>query len=147
MDIVHGEFRRRPKSLPLVRSVDTLEELAGRGADVTGAKPVMMYVYRTEEKRSDVNLAVHLVHDAYQGRFEGALVVSADNDLTEAVRVVTQEVKRRVVVCKPNSEAKTNRLQSVASATIDLPARVLRASLLPHTVADRYGTVTKPPSW
>jgi len=94
-----------------------------------------------------VNLAVHLVHDAYPGRFDGALVVSADNDLTEAVRVATQEVRRRVVVCKPNSEAKANRLQNVASATIDLPVRALRAALFPPTVADRYGTVTKPVTW
>jgi len=38
-------------------------------------------VVKTEEKGSDVNLAVQLLHDAHLDRFDCAIVVSGDSDL------------------------------------------------------------------
>ena len=55
------------------------------------ANPVMAQVCTMEEKGSDVNLAVHLVNDAWAGRFEAAAVLSNDTDLVEPIRIVTQE--------------------------------------------------------
>lgn len=45
-------------------------------------------VLRTEEKGSDVNLAVHLVNDAWLDSYDCAVVISNDSDLAEALRVV-----------------------------------------------------------
>jgi uncharacterized LabA/DUF88 family protein len=44
-------------------------------------------VIKTEEKGSDVNLAIHLLHDAYQSRYECAVIVSGDSDLLAAVQI------------------------------------------------------------
>jgi hypothetical protein len=54
--------------------------------------PVVAKVWKTEEKGSDVNLASHLIRDAYQGSFEVAAVLSNDTDLVEPIRIVTQEL-------------------------------------------------------
>lgn len=40
-------------------------------------------VIKTEEKGSDVNLAAHLVRDAFEDRFEAAVVITNDSDLLE----------------------------------------------------------------
>lgn len=45
-------------------------------------------VDKTEEKGSDVNLATHLVRDAFKGLFEWAVVISNDSDHREPVRIV-----------------------------------------------------------
>ena len=47
-----------------------------------------VHVIKIEEKGSDVNLATRLVHDAHRDAYEGALVVSNDSDLNEALRIV-----------------------------------------------------------
>jgi uncharacterized LabA/DUF88 family protein len=40
----------------------------------------------TEEKGSDVNLAVHIINDAWSNHFDVALVLSQDTDLIEPLR-------------------------------------------------------------
>ena len=54
-----------------------------------------------EEKGSDVNLAVSLVHDAHLGRFDRAAVISNDSDLEEALRVVKDECGKEVYLLSP----------------------------------------------
>jgi hypothetical protein len=51
-----------------------------------------------EEKGSDVSLASHLIHDAWAGRFKAGAVLSNDTDLVEPIRIVTQELKKPVVL-------------------------------------------------
>ena len=43
-----------------------------------------------EEKRTDVNVAIHLLDDAYRGRCEQQILASGDSDLAPAVRMVRQ---------------------------------------------------------
>jgi uncharacterized LabA/DUF88 family protein len=50
--------------------------------------PIQVEVWKNEEKGSDVNLALHLLNDAWQDAFDCAVVVSNDSDLAEALRMV-----------------------------------------------------------
>lgn len=54
-------------------------------------QPKFIEVIKTEEKDSDVNLAIHLLHDAYQGRYELGVVVSNDSDLLSAIQIVQRK--------------------------------------------------------
>ena len=45
-------------------------------------------IIKTEEKGSDVNIAVHLLNDAWLNNYECAVIVSNDSDLAEAMRLV-----------------------------------------------------------
>jgi len=111
----------------------------------------MMRMLRSEEKGTDVNLATHLVHDAHRtppaDSFEGALVISNDSDLAEAIRIVTREVGKRVYVCVPDSSSRIGRLAAVATGVFGLNASVLRDCLFPDTLADARGPFCKPPNW
>jgi uncharacterized LabA/DUF88 family protein len=68
------------------------------------AAPEVAYVWKTEEKGSDVNLGVHLVRDAFKGRFEQAAVLTNDTDLVEPVRIVTEELKLPVILLTPTAQ-------------------------------------------
>lgn len=50
--------------------------------------PKRVWVDKTEEKGSDVNLGVHLVRDAFRKEFEVAVLITNDSDLAEPVRIV-----------------------------------------------------------
>ena len=111
----------------------------------------MVQVLRSEEKGSDVNLAVHLVNDAHQAdpasTFEVALVISTDADLAGAIQIVTHEIGKPVHVCRPRSSSRTRLLDRVATSVFNLPTSVLRASVFPPTLTDARGTFHKPAGW
>src|SRR5271169_6640555 len=70
-----------------------------------GAAPQVAYVWKTEEKGSDVNLGVHLVRDAALRIFDEAAVLTSDTDLVEPIRIVTQEFGLPVTLLTPCEES------------------------------------------
>jgi uncharacterized LabA/DUF88 family protein len=60
---------------------------------LTGTNPPQkVWVDKTEEKGSDVNIAAHLLNDGFHKLYEVAVLVSNDSDLMEPVRIVRQEM-------------------------------------------------------
>jgi hypothetical protein len=80
-----------------------------------GPVPNVAYVWKTEEKGSDVNLGVHLVRDAFTHAFERAAIITNDTDLVEPVRIVTQELGLPVTLLTPTAKPSAS-LVSVAVA-------------------------------
>ena len=104
-------------------------------------------VLRTEEKSSDVNLAVHLLNDAHNKDYEVAIVVSNDSDLAESIRIVTQDIKLRVGVVFPDELRKSSILRKYATFIGVIKPRDLSNNQLPHSLNDENGTFHKPPEW
>jgi NYN domain len=65
--------------------------------------PDVVKVIKVEEKGSDVNLACHLLLDAFQNNFDVAAVLSNDSDLVEPIRIVTQIIRKPVGLLSPVS--------------------------------------------
>jgi len=103
-------------------------------------------VMRTEEKGSDVNLASHLLLDAFRGGCEVAFVVSNDSDLLEPVRIARREFGLRVGIGCPH-ERPSQVLVREADFIRPIRAGVLRVSQFPATLTDEHGTIRKPESW
>lgn len=107
-------------------------------------------VWKTEEKGSDVNLATHLLVDAYEGNYELAVVVSNDGDLKGPVEHVRNNLGKPVGVLNP----RRNRSYALSPPRLPRgsfykPIRegVLRASQFPDEITDRRGTFRKPGGW
>lgn len=142
VQIHYGNFLANEKWAGLVqppqfRPVITLPE---------GAAPDVAYVWKTEEKGSDVNLGVHLVRDAFTGAFDQAAVLTNDTDLVEPIRIVTQEVGLPVALLTPVPKPATS-LVRVASH-IRHVAPYVGACQLPDPIQLAGGkTVAKPVNW
>lgn len=147
VEIIEGHFLSGPTWMPEAASVEQINQLAAAGMDVSGMKPEMIEVYKAEEKGTDVNLATHLVHDAHLDRFEVALIVSNDSDLTGAVRIVRNEVGKVVGVYTPHRNRPSVQLKSTASFFREIKNAHLRNSQFPATLSDACGAFSKPPSW
>ena len=94
LTIHYGSFTTHVKTLPLE---------SGRVG--------MARVLKTDEKGSDVNLASHLLLDAFAGEFEIALVVSNDSDLAFPIRAVRKRLGLTVgVACPVANESRPSRL-------------------------------------
>ncbi len=99
-----------------------------------------------EEKGTDVNLAVHLVNDAHNKKFDTAIVLSNDSDLQEAVRIVSGELGLRVGVLAP-AENISKVLSKYATFKQELREGVVRDSQFPSKLKDVSGEFTKPETW
>jgi uncharacterized LabA/DUF88 family protein len=115
-------------------------------ADRQCGKTTYARVIRTEEKGSDVNLAVHMLNDAYHDQYDIAVIVSNDSDLVEAIRIVTKELGKRVGVLNPHKHP-SRTLLSQATFFKTIRQGVLSVSQFPIMMKDRHGTFHRPASW
>jgi uncharacterized LabA/DUF88 family protein len=111
-----------------------------------GQRQTYARVVKTEEKGSDVNLATHLLHDAHMGRFDIAVVVSNDSDLLEPIKIVREQLGKKVGILNPHKNPSRALLPHIDFIK-QIRAGVLGASQFPATMRDTTGTFTKPPAW
>lgn len=101
-----------------------------------------------EEKMTDVNIATQMLADAFDDRFDVALLVSADSDLTTPVQQVRQRFpQKRVVVALPPGRQSVE-LTRAASGFLHIGEDKLRHSQLPAIVQRADGfALQRPNSW
>ena len=110
--------------------------------------PSVVRVYKTEEKGSDVNLATHLLHDAFRDQFDVAAVITNDSDLTEAIRIVKEEMGKIVGILSPVPKPSTS-LTGAASFVRHIREQHLASSQFPDEIVLDNGkkTITRPDTW
>lgn len=114
---------------------------------LTGVMPTKrVWVDKTEEKGSDVNLAAHLVRDAFRGAFQVAVLITNDSDLAEPVRIVRQELNLPVGILNPHQHHSAE-LTRVATFLKRIRQSDLIASQFPAVLNDAKGPFHKPASW
>lgn len=100
------------------------------------------------EKMTDVNIAVEILKDAYQDRFDVALLISADADLVPPVKTVRElfRQKRVVIACPPGRYSIT--LADSANESFIIGRAKIAKSLLPEEIHKPDGYVLRrPPLW
>lgn len=114
---------------------------------LSGVLPIQrVWVDKTEEKGSDVNLASHLLRDAYNRRFELAVLVTNDSDLAEPVRIVAREVGFPVGILNPH-QYHSKELQKYATFVKRIRQGDLITSQFHATLTDKKGSFSKPAGW
>ena len=131
LKVLPGEFVPRPKTGILKGS--------------QSSKPVT--IIAQVEKRTDVNLAVHLVNDANRDRFDCAVVISNDSDFAEALRLVKDECRKEVWLLSPvkQHEKPTSKLTIHATRTKVIWPSTLKRSQLPRRIPG--SKLRKPKNW
>ncbi len=131
-EIIYGHFLSNETYMPLAEP-----RLGG---------PKYAKVIRTEEKGSDVNLATHLIRDAFRREFEAAVLITNDSDLREPVRIVRRELGYIVGILNPHKRT-SRALAGEASFVRQIRRGVLKASQLPPELRDQHGVIRKPKHW
>jgi uncharacterized LabA/DUF88 family protein len=128
----YGRFLSHPVRMPLVNPPTN--------------GPRTVEVLKTEEKGSDVNLASHLLLDAFQRTCDTAVVISNDSDLREPIQIAEQLLGITVGIINPHPANRRSRALK-ASFFKQLRPPVLPACQLPTQLTDDNGTFHKPASW
>jgi len=130
IEIYFGHFLSNPVRAPLVMPTE---------------KQKTAHIIRTEEKGSDVNLAVHLLNDAWLDKYDCGVVVSNDSDLAESMRLVTEQHGKMLGLITPGKRRTSRQLKFYATFIKSIRSGVLKDSQLPDRIP---GTpLYKPPTW
>ena len=109
--------------------------------------PDVAYVWKTEEKGSDVNIATYLLIDAFQNSYEVAAVLSNDSDLVEPIRLTNLILGKPVGLLSPVGNPQQDLRKASAFLRHVRPADVA-ACQFPNPVVLGNGTVVhKRSSW
>ncbi|MBA4162426.1 MAG: hypothetical protein C0515_10205 [Novosphingobium sp.] len=104
-------------------------------------------VIKTEEKGSDVNLATHLLMDAFDNLFDVAVIISNDSDLAEPMRLVKQRFGKTVGLLCHRSTKVSGKLRPLVDFVRSFHSGALRNAQFPIQMADKNGRFSKPPTW
>ena len=114
---------------------------------LTGSKPPKkVWVNKTEEKGSDVNLAAHLLHDGFKGLYDVAVIITNDSDLAEPVRMVKQVLNLQIGILNPHSR-NSKTLQQYATFIKRIRQQHLISSQFQDKLKDGTGEFHKPSGW
>jgi uncharacterized LabA/DUF88 family protein len=131
-------------SRPWVGLVHPPKMKGGSVPEFTQPYPKVVRVWKTEEKGSDVNLASHLLRDAFRGDFDVAAVLSNDTDLVEPIRIVVQDIGLPVgLICPVPRPAAS--LQQLASFVRHIRPTHLHASQFPDVIPGT--SLSRPTAW
>ena len=81
-----------------------------------------------EEKMTDVKIAVQLLNDAQDNKFDTAFIISADSDLVPPIEAVLQRYHgKRVIVAFPPKRS-SDKLRTIATACFTIGRKKLKDS-------------------
>ncbi len=102
-------------------------------------------VIKTEEKGLDVNLAVHLLNDAWQGITDWAVVVTNDSDIAEALHLVKQYTAVRIGLLTPGNRRVSRQLKRHADFVRHIRDGALKRCQLPNPIPNT--DIRRPDNW
>lgn len=132
VEIVYGHYARHVVRMPLAQPVSE--------------RVRFVEVLKTEEKGSDVNLATHLVADAYEDAFDVGVLITNDSDLLEPMRLVRERLRKKIGLLNPQ-RTPSRTLRASATFFKQIRPGMLARCQMPDVIADRHGAVRRPVEW
>lgn len=102
---------------------------------------------RYEEKETDVNIAVNLVVDAGRREMDAALIISADSDLTPAIRAATLLNPRLFVTAAFPPKRSSMEMKTLMPASFSIGSAKIRQAQLPEVVRSGELEFRRPAKW
>jgi len=161
IEIIPGHFSVHLKPYPMAYSLDPKKlsrdlkkkgVLPERACEDRGlwwyASQTFVDVIKPEEKGTDVNLAIHMLDDAWEDKYDAALVVSNDSDLIEAIKMVKDKKGKEVFWANPYRRSGKKRVG--AFRKLGLPEKklwreTLKNCQLPDEIPDTE--ICRPATW
>ncbi len=135
LEIIFGQFKER-QVRGILCDLEDKEKL----------KKDTVRIKKREEKESDVNIASHIIADAYENEYDCAVLMSNDTDLKTPLKYVREKLKKQVGVISPRRNIHIE-LVSVCDFRKAVTNKVLEQCQFPEKMKDNKGEFFCPPKW
>lgn len=146
--------RRQQIYFNALETLPNLQIHLGRFLTKTKFRPLVtnpkkfVEIHDTEEKGSDVNLAVHLLNDGWRGDYDLALIMSQDSDLIEPIRMVSDQLGKLAGLVWLDGRSPNKIITGASSFVRHVTKADLAASQFPNPIhRNPKPPIYKPPSW
>ena len=100
------------------------------------------------EKMTDVNIATHLLLDAFNDRYDTAILISGDSDLVPPVKAIHHQFNKKAVSVFFPPERHNITVAGAAKGSQIIGKKKIKDNQFPLNVTKKDGYVlTKPESW
>jgi len=144
---VPPDKQRRQKTF--IEALETLPEIQifygkyqSNDVKCTKCENVM---FKPNEKMTDVNIAVEMLTDAFLNKFDVAILISADSDLTGPIMKIRNLFPDKQVIVAFPPERFSYELQKFANATFIIGRKKLSESIFPDEVTKPDGYILRRP--
>lgn len=125
-------FQRHTTYLRVLEKVCDVEIHEGRIQPRDRTCPACGHARRVnDEKQTDVNMALAMVTDAFDGRLDEAFLLSADSDLVPAVRMLQERWGIEVTLIDP-PRRHSDELKAAATRRLRIPRNWISRSQIPN---------------
>ncbi len=100
-----------------------------------------------EEKQTDVNIAIRLLADAVEDKYDRAVIISADSDLTPAILAVRRLFPEKQVGVMFPIDSNCFDLRQEADFKFKMSQKLLRASQFPDEITIGKSVIRRPDFW
>lgn len=105
---------------------------------------------KREEKETDVNIALHMLNDAFEDVYDKLILISNDSDLKPALEMIKRRFDRKnIMVVAPPERHPSKDMQGVADEHRKLTRKTIEKCLLPGRIPclDGGSPIIRPPEY
>ena len=100
------------------------------------------------EKQSDINVALHLMLDGIDDKYDIAILLSADSDQAATAKLFCERFPdKKLLGVAPPTKAVPNKVQPFCFAHFALSRLTLERCIMGETVAGRTGPISRPAAY
>ena len=136
LEIIFGQFKKR--------QITGLSLRYENGQYIE--ENILSAVSKWEEKESDVNIASHIIADAYEDEYDCAVLMSNDTDLKTPLIYVKEKVKKQIGIISPRRNIHME-LINICDFRKAITNKVLEQCQFPEKMRDAKGEFFCPPKW
>lgn len=104
--------------------------------------------YDSKEKMTDVNIATHMIIDAYKSEYDVAILISGDSDLVPPVREIRNNFPDKEIIIAFPPKRESNELRKTANSSFVIGKNKLLNCQFPSEIVNKYGIkLSKPIEW
>jgi hypothetical protein len=109
----------------------------------------MVRVRKIEEKGSDVNMAIRLVADAFEGKCDVSVVLTNDSDQVGPMNLLRRELSHPFGIIYPVPNSRTSKALTKTNPAFSkfITGELLLQSQFPDTLQDAFGKFHRPKKW
>ena len=101
---------------------------------------------KNEEKKTDVNIAVRLLEDAFDDLYDVAILISGDSDLAPPISSIRSRFPNKTVIVAFPPKRTSQKLRRVAHAAFPISGNTVRTNRLPDPVITADGVELRAPA-
>ncbi len=98
-----------------------------------------------EEKETDVKMSIQMVADAYENKFDCAMIISNDTDFIPAIQKL-KEMNKFIFLLTPPNMTKMSGMIKLSQFWEEITSARIQANLLPDSITLANGNIIHKPS-